>query len=84
MKKEHMMDKDQDRRDRAYKMWEDEGRPEGLHEDHWRRAEEQHEQTEQEAAEVTEANQQASDTFNGKGKKPASPTDRPPSTISPD
>ncbi len=78
------MDRDQDHRDRAYKIWEHEGRPHGQHDEHWRRAEEQHEQTDQEAAEVTEANQHASDEFNGKGKPKGSPTDRPPSTVAPD
>lgn len=78
------MDREQQRRLRAYKIWEDEGRPEGLHEDHWRRAEEQHEATEAEAAEVTDVNQHASDQFN-RGEKVGSPADiRPPSTVSPD
>ncbi|WP_412066924.1 DUF2934 domain-containing protein [Rhizobium sp. SYY.PMSO] len=36
------------RRERAYRIWEEEGRPEGRHLDHWQRAEEQHEHTEQE------------------------------------
>lgn len=40
---------DEKRRERAYRMWEEEGRPEGRHLDHWRRAEEQHEETEREA-----------------------------------
>lgn len=77
------MDKEQ-QRERAYKIWEDEGRPEGLQEDHWRRAEDQHEATEQEAADVTDANQHASDQFND-GDKAESLTDiSPPSTVSPD
>lgn len=52
-----MEDKEQKRRERAYRIWEDEGRVEGSHEDHWRRAEEQNGITEAEAAEITEANQ---------------------------
>ncbi|MGO4352753.1 DUF2934 domain-containing protein [Rhizobium sp. RAF36] len=36
------MDKDQERRERAYRIWEDEGRPHGKHDDHWQRAEDQH------------------------------------------
>jgi hypothetical protein len=83
-KEEHQMDRDQDQRDRAYKIWEDEGRPHGQHDEHWRRAQEQHERTDQEAAEVTEANQHASDEFNGKEKPKGSPIDRPPSTVAPD
>ncbi len=79
------MDRDQNRRERAYKIWEDEGRPEGRHEDHWRRAEDQHEATEQEAADVTEANEHASETFNDDGEKPGSAADMPPpSTVAPD
>ncbi|WP_249218874.1 DUF2934 domain-containing protein [Falsirhodobacter algicola] len=32
------MDREQDIRDRAHAIWESEGRPEGQHEAHWRRA----------------------------------------------
>ncbi|WP_245571224.1 DUF2934 domain-containing protein [Neorhizobium alkalisoli] len=79
------MDKEQERRERAYRIWEAEGRPEGLDQDHWRRAEEKHEATDREGADVTHANQQASDTFNDARNRPGSPTDvRPPSTVSPD
>ncbi|MBB3447094.1 MULTISPECIES: DUF2934 domain-containing protein [unclassified Rhizobium] len=78
------MDREQQRRERAYKIWEDEGRPDGQHADHWRRAEEQHEATEKEAADVTEANQNASDEFNGdNGNRPVTDI-RPPSTVTPD
>lgn len=35
------MDRDQKIRERANKIWEEEGRPEGSHEKHWQRAEEQ-------------------------------------------
>lgn len=44
-----MDDKEDKRRQRAYRIWEDEGRPEGRDLDHWQRAEEQHEMTEEEA-----------------------------------
>lgn len=30
--------KDDEIRSRAYRIWEDEGRPEGRHDDHWERA----------------------------------------------
>jgi hypothetical protein len=40
---------DEKRRERAYRIWEEEGRPEGRHLDHWQRAEDQHEDTEREA-----------------------------------
>ncbi len=50
----------------ANKIWEEEGRLDGFHEDHWRRAEEQ--PTAEEAADVTEANQNASEQFDGDRK----------------
>ena len=36
-----MDNREREQRERAYRIWEEEGRPEGLHEDHWRRAGEQ-------------------------------------------
>jgi Ran GTPase-activating protein (RanGAP) involved in mRNA processing and transport len=46
------MDKrEQQQRERADKIWEDEGRVDGSHVDDWRRAEDQHEETEREADE---------------------------------
>lgn len=51
-----MDDRDQKVREYAYKIWEDEGRPDGNHEDHWRRAEQQHDVSEQEATEETDEN----------------------------
>jgi len=36
-----MQDRQEEIRRRAYAMWELEGRPEGRHEEHWRRAEEE-------------------------------------------
>ena len=56
-----MDDREQRQRERAYQLWEAEGRQHGAHEDHWQRAEDQHELTEQESEDVTEANQIADD-----------------------
>jgi len=78
------MDRDQERRERAYKIWEDEGRPDGQHDDHWQRAEDQHEATEREVADVTEANERANDSFNGNKKKKTVTNGLPPSTTAPD
>lgn len=36
-----MADREQKIRERANQIWEEEGRPEGSHEEHWRRAEEE-------------------------------------------
>lgn len=80
-----MNDKEQQQRERAYKIWENEGHPEGAHEDHWKRAEEQHELTEQEADDVTKVNREVDDAF-AKSKTDAADAAeiRPPSTVSPD
>lgn len=40
---------DEKPRERAYRIWQEEGRPEGRHLDHWQQAEDQHEETEREA-----------------------------------
>lgn len=58
-----MDNREQQRRERAYKLWEDEGRPEGAHEDHWQRAEDQHELTEQQSDNVTKVNQRADESL---------------------
>lgn len=80
-----MVDKEQQRRERAYKIWEDEGRPEGAHDDHWRRAEEQHELTEQESDDVTKVNQEVDDEFTKDDGKTETAADiKPPSAVSPD
>lgn len=47
------MDRDQELRERAYRIWEEEGRLDGSDREHWLRAEQQHEQTEREAEEQT-------------------------------
>lgn len=80
-----MFDDETKRRERAYRLWEEEGRPEGRHEDHWTRAGEGGELSQQESEDVTEVNQEADRAFDaGKGSD-RSPTEiRPPSTISPD
>jgi hypothetical protein len=54
-------DREQQRRERAYKLWEDEGRPQGAHENHWQQAEEQPALTQQASDDVTSVNQQADD-----------------------
>lgn len=80
-----MGDKEQNRRERAYKIWEDEGRPEGADDDHWKRAEVQHELTEQESEDVTKVSQEADDEFAKDDSDVASAADiKPPSAISPD
>jgi len=76
---------EQQHRERAYKIWEDKGRPEGAHEDHRRRAEEQHELTKQESEDVTKVNQELDDEFAKGGNAAEAGTDiRPPSTVNPD
>jgi len=45
-----MEDTERQQRERAYKIWEDEGRVEGAHDDHWQRAEDQYEATVEEAS----------------------------------
>ncbi len=80
-----MDDNEQQRRERAYKIWEDEGRPEGAHEDHRRRAEKQHELNEQQSDDVTKVNQELDDEFAKDSNSLETATDiRPPSTVSPD
>ncbi|ASW09710.1 hypothetical protein CKA34_27120 (plasmid) [Rhizobium sp. 11515TR] len=54
-----MDDNEAKRRERAYRVWEEEGRPEEGGLDHWRRAEERHVETEYDAPRVSE----------GKGKR---------------
>lgn len=45
-----MADREQELRNRAYAIWEREGRPHGEHDEHWKRAQEEHEATDKEAA----------------------------------
>lgn len=63
-----MTDDEQARREKAYKLWEDEGRPEGRHLDHWQHAEDQHEATERAAEQ--EIDELASQKPTGKTKVP--------------
>lgn len=80
-----MDDKERQQRERAYKIWEDDGRPEGAHDDHWRRAEDHHEFVEQESEEVTKVNQEADDEFaNGGGGTEGANDIKPLSTVTPD
>lgn len=80
-----MDDREKQRRERAYKIWEDEGRQDGAHEDHWKRADDQHQLAEQESDNVTKVNQEADDQFAGDDSKTESAADiKPPSVVSPD
>lgn len=80
-----MDNKEQQRRERAYQIWEDEGRPEGAHDDHWKRAEEEHALTEQEAGDVTKVNQETDDRFSrDDGASETAADIKPPSAGSPD
>lgn len=81
-----MTDKELQQRERAYKIWEDEGRQDGFHDVHWKRAEEQHERTDQQSEDVTKVSQKEADReFGTDGKEPGSTMDtKPPSTISSD
>lgn len=79
-----MSDTEDQRRERAYRIWEQEGRPEGRQLEHWHMAEDDGEATEKQAAEITEANQDASDEFNGDNGDASPVGIRPPSTVSPD
>ena len=68
-----MEDREQRQRERAYQLWEAEGRQDGSHEDHWQRAEGQHELAEQESEDVTEANQIADDPIAASKEKRRKP-----------
>ena len=80
-----MSEEEQHQREKAYKLWEDEGRPEGRHDDHWKRAGEPEQLADQVSEDVTKTNQQADQEFAGDGNESTPATDlRQPSTISPD
>lgn len=80
-----MIDREQRQREQAYRIWEEEGRPDGAHEDHWRRAGQEGELSEQEADDVTKANQEADDKFADPNSRPeAGVENRPASTAVPD
>lgn len=79
-----MDDREQQLRERAYRIWEDEGRVEGFHEDHWKRAEQQDKLGQQQSEDLTKVNKQADAEF-ADDREPDSATEiRPPSSISPD
>ncbi len=79
------MDRDQQQRERAYKIWEEEARVEGSHGDHWKCAKDSGELYEQETQDVTAVNQQADDEFERPDGRSRSAADmRPPSTVSSD
>lgn len=63
-----MDDREQRIRERAYSIWESEGRREGDHTEHWHRASQ-----EVDGASVEEANEQASQGFDG--EEPRKPSD---------
>lgn len=86
-----MTDKELQQRERAYKIWEDEGRQDGLHDVHWKRAEGQHEwtdqrSTEQQTEDFTKVRQAEADReFGIDGREPGFAMDsKPPSAISSD
>jgi peptidoglycan hydrolase CwlO-like protein len=80
-----MVTKEEKVRQLAYKIWEEEGRKTGLHNDHWLRAEKEHELTEQQAEEATKANEQIDEAFSEENRSTNAAADiRPPSVLSPD
>lgn len=52
-----MDNREQQQRERAYRIWEAEGRVEGAQEDHWRRAGAELDLSEQESEDVVRTNQ---------------------------
>jgi Protein of unknown function (DUF2934) len=76
-----MTDSYEDRvRERAYEMWEEEGKPEGEHSRHWNNAEDELRR------DTTEANQKAREQIAETGKKTGESDIpiQPPSIASPD
>lgn len=63
------MENEQEQRERAYRIWEDEGRPSGKHDEHWARAGQDRPLDTGEAEEITQANQTANDEFAGEQKE---------------
>ncbi|TCM45527.1 hypothetical protein C8J36_1216 [Rhizobium sp. PP-F2F-G48] len=78
-----MSQDDNNQREKAYRIWEEEGRPEGRHDDHWRRAGEP-DVEDQESEDVIKVNQEADKDFAGDSEAQSPIDTRPPSTISPD
>jgi hypothetical protein len=81
-----MSDREQEQRERAYRLWEEEGRPEGSHDDHWKRSEHPADISDQESEDVTKVNQEADAEFSGKADaaEADAATIRPPSSVAPD
>lgn len=65
------MDREKHLRERAYQIWEDEGRVDGFHEEHWRRAEEEARIAGQQLSDTTNADQQSAVTEGAKSRKSA-------------
>lgn len=63
------MDRDQEQRERAYRIWEEEGRPSDKHQEHWERAGRASPTTPGEADDVTKANEAANAEFAGNEEK---------------
>lgn len=64
-----MDDKYEKVREHAYRLWDQEGRPEGSHEDHWRRAEEAYTEAEQEHSEDIVDTEDAADQAQSDGQR---------------
>jgi len=81
-----MTDREQEQRERAYRLWEEEGRPDGSHDDHWKRSEHPADMSDQESDDVTKVNQPAGAAFGGENDAAAddAATIRPPSSVAPD
>lgn len=79
------IDRERKRREQAYKIWEDEGRPDGEHDAHWNRADRPDDLSAQQSEDITKVNQEADDKFAKNGGGSESPADiRPPSSVAPD
>jgi hypothetical protein len=65
-----MDDKERNIRIRAHAIWESDGQPHGAHDEHWRRAEAEHEETDREAASSEDVHHNEQSARND-GKKPA-------------
>src|SRR5207237_1186814 len=71
----HQGDEDDIRR-KAYEIWESEGRPEGRHDEHWRRAHETHRQ-DKDAAEISGETSATATPPSGDGTPDVSAADQP-------
>lgn len=74
-----MEDREQHIREHAQRIWEEEGRPEGSHEDHWRRAEELYDASDKpQAAQEPEENWKVEAGITDQAHPPVMPTVIPP------